>query len=66
MEHTGTVKRIFDARGFGFVQTKNGDEWFFYALDAGFANLCVGDRVAFTLGTRRESGRAEARQVRPA
>ena len=28
MEHTGTVKRIFDARGFGFVKPKTATNGF--------------------------------------
>jgi cold shock CspA family protein len=67
MENIGTIKRIFEARGFGFIQSAKGDEWFFHARSTeDFADLCVGHKVTFTLGTRRESGRAEARQVRRA
>lgn len=46
----GTVKRLVRDRGFGFIRTDDGDEYFFHRSACGrgeFDALQEGDRVSF-------------------
>ena len=63
---TGTIKRITD-RGFGFIATPDGVEYFFHqsaCTSTPFDSLREGDTVTFALGGGPKGPRAE--DVRPA
>jgi cold shock protein len=62
---TGTVKRYFDERGFGFLKPDGtGEELFFHVKS--FEDRVephVGDRVEFELGADPRSGRTRAQNL---
>jgi CspA family cold shock protein len=61
---TGKVKKIIVEKGFGFIETENGQDVFFHhssVADSQFAQLSAGQRVEFTLdepGGRNKGPRA--------
>jgi CspA family cold shock protein len=65
---TGSVKKVVNDRGFGFIAADDGQEYFFHrsgvdsSLD--FERLTGGERVSFEI-ERSDKG-PRARQVRPA
>ena len=62
----GTIKRLIEHRGFGFVQTAEGKELFFHRSElqgVEFANLREGQEVEFEMGRGRD-GRQQAVRVR--
>ena len=61
----GTIKRITE-KGFGFIATPDGSEYFFHqsaCTGKRFDELQEGDRVSFTIGQGPKGPRAE--DVRP-
>lgn len=56
----GTIKRITD-KGFGFITTPEGTEYFFHhsACSASFDELREGQTVSFTVGQGPKGPRAE-------
>ena len=57
----GTIKRMTD-RGFGFIATAEGTDYFFHqsaCVRTGFDELREGQRVSFTLGQGPKGPRAE-------
>ena len=63
---TGTIKRITD-KGFGFIATPEGTEYFLHnsaCTSTPFDSLREGDAVTFTIGQGPKGPRAE--NVRPA
>ena len=57
----GTIKRITD-RGFGFIATPEGTEYFFHqsaCTDTPFDDLREGQTVSFTVGQGPKGPRAE-------
>jgi CspA family cold shock protein len=59
-ETRGTVKRIVEERGFGFIEAAGGVDYFFHrSACQNFAELRVGDRVTFTIGRGNKGPRAE-------
>jgi CspA family cold shock protein len=65
---TGSVKRVVQERGFGFIAAEDGQEYFFHrsGLDASlnFESISVGDKVSFAVESGEKGPRA--RQVRAA
>jgi CspA family cold shock protein len=62
----GTIKRITD-RGFGFITTPEGVEYFFHqsaCADTRFDDLRAGQTVSFTVGQGPKGPRAENVSVR--
>ena len=62
---TGTIKRLTD-KGFGFIATGEGTEYFFHqsaCQGIRFDDLREGQRVSFTVGQGPKGPRAEG--VRP-
>jgi CspA family cold shock protein len=62
---TGTIKRLTD-KGFGFIATGEGTEYFFHqsaVQGTRFDDLREGQRVSFTVGQGPKGPRAEG--VRP-
>ena len=58
---TGTIKRITD-KGFGFIATPEGTEYFFHqsaCTSKPFDSMREGDRVTFTVGQGPKGPRAE-------
>jgi cold shock protein len=59
----GTVKRLVSDKGFGFIRTQNGNEYFFHrsgVIGAGYDDLAEGDKVTFIQGEGSAKGlRAE-------
>ena len=58
---TGTIKRMTD-KGFGFIATPEGTEYFFHqsaCTGKPFNSLREGDRVTFTIGQGPKGPRAE-------
>ena len=58
---TGTIKRITD-KGFGFIATAEGTEYFFHqsaCTGKPFDAMREGDRVTFTVGQGPKGPRAE-------
>ncbi len=58
---TGTIKRLTD-RGFGFIATPDGVEYFFHhsaCTTRPFDSMHEGDSVTFTLGRGPKGPRAE-------
>ncbi len=51
----GTIKKLVQDKGFGFIATSDGTDVFFHhttVVDKGFDNLEVGQQVEFTLDTQ--------------
>ena len=51
----GTIKKLVQDKGFGFIATNDGTDVFFHhttVADKGFDNLEVGQQVEFTLDTQ--------------
>lgn len=66
----GTIKRINDDRGFGFIAPDDGSQDLFFHASVvegrAFDQLREGQRVEFETGTDpRNAGRARADRVRP-
>jgi len=62
----GTIKRLIEHRGFGFIQTAEGKELFFHRSElqgVEFANLREGQEVEFEMGRGRD-GRQQAVRVK--
>ncbi|MSO83738.1 MAG: cold shock domain-containing protein [Acidobacteria bacterium] len=58
---TGTIKRITN-KGFGFIATPDGTEYFFHqsaCTSTAFDSLREGDSVTFTVGQGPKGPRAE-------
>lgn len=58
----GTVKRLHDDKGFGFIKADDGIEYFFHRSEvhgSGFENLREGDAVEFTNTKGPKGPRAE-------
>jgi CspA family cold shock protein len=58
----GTVKRIVSDKGFGFIATSAGDEYFFHqsaCADVRFDDLREGQPVTFDAGQGPKGPRAE-------
>lgn len=66
---SGLVKRIVSDRGFGFIKSDNGDEYFFHrsalGRDVAFEDLREGQRVDFSVGQSAKGPRAEDVRVSP-
>ena len=57
---TGTVKRLVTERGFGFIRTTDGVEYFFHrSACPAYDELQEGTRVAFRIGEGAKGPRAE-------
>jgi cold shock protein len=55
----GTIKKLVQDKGFGFIQTSDGSDVFFHhstVADQQFDNLEVGQQVEFTLDTQGAKG----------
>lgn len=65
---TGTIKKVVNDRGFGFISAEDGRDYFFHrsgldpALD--FDRLVMGERVTFDVEASQKGPRAT--RVRPA
>lgn len=62
---TGTIKRLTD-KGFGFIATSEGTEYFFHqsaCQGIRFDDLREGQRVSFTIGQGPKGPRAEGVKV---
>lgn len=60
---SGSITRLLPDRGFGFIRSDDGSEFFFHATTiahGAFADLHVGDRVTFEATTGPKGPRAEA------
>jgi cold shock protein len=63
----GTIKRLVTEKGFGFVASADGQEYFFHqsaCADGQFSQLREGQQVTFSTGQGPKGPRAE--NVRPA
>jgi cold shock CspA family protein len=63
---TGTIKRVFRDRGFGFIRTLDGQEIFFHRTglrSARFEALSEGDSVEFEVESSPKGPRAVNIQV---
>ena len=63
---TGTIKRVFRDRGFGFIRTLDGQEIFFHRTglrSARFEALSEGDSVVFEVESSPNGPRAVNIQV---
>jgi CspA family cold shock protein len=50
----GKIKKLVQDKGFGFIQTDNGEDVFFHhsiVADSGFDNLTEGQHVEYTVET---------------
>ena len=66
MTTNGTIKRITE-KGFGFIATTEGTEYFFHqsaCAGTSFENLREGQTVSFTVGQGPKGPRAENVSVR--
>jgi cold shock protein len=62
---TGTIKRFYGDRGFGFIRPDDGsDDVFFHVLVTGGVTLAERDRVEFEMGIDPKTGRERAQAVR--
>lgn len=66
----GRVRSYFESKGFGFVATDEGKDWFFHV--SGIVspeydewNPSIGDSVTFEPGVNPRDGRERAVKVRP-
>lgn len=67
MTMNGTIKRLVNGKGFGFVESADGSEYFFHqsgCADVQFDDLREGAAVTFDAGDGPKGPRAE--NVRPA
>ena len=59
---TGTIKKVVDERGFGFITAEDGQEYFFHrsGLDSSlvFEQLSAGERVSFDVERSDKGPRA--------
>jgi len=63
---TGTIKRVFKDRGFGFIRTPEGQEIFFHRSglrSARFESITEGDAVEFEVESSPKGPRAVNIQV---
>ncbi|WP_249674184.1 cold-shock protein [Pseudomonas abieticivorans] len=66
---TGSVKHIFDKKGFGFITPDEGDEDLYFHIksvetgDSGIQSLSDGDRVSYEDGAVDANGRKIATHV---
>ena len=63
---TGTIKRVFKDRGFGFIRTSDGQEIFFHRSglrSARFEAIAEGDTVEFEVESSPKGPRAVNIQV---
>ncbi len=68
MRFEGTIKSIVQTRGFGFLSTDTGEQFFhFKALspDLAFDDTLIGRVVTFTEEMDSRSGRLRAMNIRP-
>ena len=59
--HTGTIKKLIQERGFGFISDTDGREVFFHqtgVLDNKFGSLTEGQKVAFDVENSEKGPRA--------
>ena len=67
---TGSIARIVNDRGFGFIKPQDGgDDVFFHhssVNNGGFDSLTEGQLVEYDLGRDQRSNKARAENVRPA
>ena len=65
MSTNGTIKRLVSDKGFGFVVSADGKEYFFHqsSCDGGFDQLREDQEVTFVTGQGPKGPRAES--VRP-
>jgi CspA family cold shock protein len=62
---TGTIKRFYGDRGFGFIRPDDGsDDVFFHVSFTGGVTLAERDRVEFEMGIDPKTGRERAQAVR--
>ena len=65
---TGTIKKLVQDRGFGFIAAEDGKEYFFHRSgldrDLNFDSLAGGESVEFEIETSQKGPRAH--KVRPA
>ena len=55
----GTVKKFFDAKGYGFITPDSGDaDVFVHISDVGLNSLTAGDRVSYDVATSPKGFRA--------
>ena len=62
MATNGTVKRLLNEKGFGFIATEEGIEYFFHrsaCASMTFDELREGQTVSFTIGQGPKGPRAE-------
>lgn len=60
----GTVKRLVEGKGFGFILCEDGLEYFFHSsASPDFNQLSEGDAVTFEKGRGNRGPRAESVQV---
>ncbi|MEJ2373935.1 MAG: cold-shock protein [Pseudolabrys sp.] len=66
--NTGTVKWFNTQKGFGFIQSENGDNDVFVHISAveraGMGTLNEGQKVSFDVVADRRSGRSAAENLR--
>lgn len=57
----GTVKRLVEDKGFGFIRAADGTEYFFHrtSVEGSFESLREGSRVTFDVGQSPKGPRAE-------
>lgn len=63
MNNTGTVKRFFDHKGFGFIAPAAGGPDLFFHVSNVNGRVDAGDSVTFNVGENDRSGKPEARDV---
>ena len=66
---TGTVKKWFDAKGYGFLVPDDGGQDVFVhisAVELAGLTIDVGDKVSFDIAPSRMAGRFEAKNLRAA
>ena len=57
IEKTGLVNRIFEPKGFGFIESPDGDV-FFHCADVLFEGIQIGDSVQYLLANTDDNQRA--------
>lgn len=56
---SGKIKKLVQEKGFGFIQSENGQDVFFHhstVADHGFDNLSEGQRVEYTVDEGQSKG----------